>query len=263
VLATLTMTLDPGVAAGQEQYLCFRFDVGGASGAAVHALHWTPSSGPVLIHHAMTFATAAAGPVGPVPCEPMPSPVAVLPLYAPGGEDTSLPDGVSIVVPTAATAFFVEMHLIRVGDGTGTASVDLLASDAPPSHFAGWVDDFVSVPPLPPQSFTTATAACRFEGPVHVVAAWPHMHRLGSRFQGTIVRADGSRVPLLVLPTWDFDHQPLYLVNGDLADGDAVETACTWDNTTDQVVMEGPFSTDEMCNQGLVVWPQELAHCVR
>jgi hypothetical protein len=262
-LVTLRMGLDPQVPPGQEQYQCFLFDVGGARGAPVHALHWTPSSGPVLIHHAMSFATAATGAEGPVPCEPMPPPVAVLPLYAPGGEDTSLPEGVSIVIPATAASVFVEMHLIRVGAGQGSASVDLLASEAPPAHLAGWVDDFATVPPLPPRSFTTATAQCRFGGSVHVVASWPHMHRLGAQFEGTIVRAGGTRVPLLDVATWDFDHQPLYLVDGVLGVGDAVETACTWDNDTGQTVMAGAFSTDEMCNQGLVVWPQESAYCVR
>ena len=89
------------------------------------------------------------------------------------------------------------------------------------------------------------------------------MHRLGAHFEGTIVRANGAREPLLTVPMWDFSHQPLYPVDAPLADGDAIETACSWDNTTDFPVQSGPYSGDEMCNQGLVVWPKEAATCLR
>jgi hypothetical protein len=262
-LTSLRMDLDPDVASGEEVYACFRFDAGPASAASVHALRWTPPGGAILLHHAMMFATAEGGAAGPAPCEPMPVPVAVLPLYAPGGEDTALPEGVSIVVPPSAASFFVELHLVRLAPGQATTSVDLLASATPPAHLAGWVDDFASVPSLPPGAAATSTAQCRFTGPAHVVASWPHMHRLGTHFEGTIVKSDGARVPLLDVPRWDFEHQPLYLVDGAVDEGDAVETACSWDNSTDRTVAEGSFSTDEMCNQGLVVWPRESATCVR
>jgi hypothetical protein len=193
----------------------------------------------------------------------MPPAVAVLPLYAPGGEATALADGVSIVIPDTAQSLFIEMHLYRRAAGASRASVEFLASATPPAHLARWVDDIAEVPSLPPHTMATATASCRFGGPVHVVGSWPHMHRLGAHFEGTIVRANGTREALLTVPTWDFDHQPLYAVDASLADGDAIETACSWDNTTDLTVLPGPFSGDEMCNQGLVVWPAESATCMR
>ena len=116
---------------------------------------------------------------------------------------------------------------------------------------------------MPPHTTATATASCRFGGPVHVVGAWPHMHRLGAHFEGTIVRANGAREPLLTVPSWDFDHQPLYPVDGHSPPAMRFETACSWDNGTDVTVQSGPFSGDEMCNQGLVIWPEESAVCVR
>jgi hypothetical protein len=264
VLATLDMSLDPAVGTGGEAYECHRLDATALQGHALHALRWTVPSGGVFVHHAMMFATADAAPAGGVvACEPRPTPVAVLPLYAPGGEDTALADGVSLVVPASAASVFVELHLVRVDAGAATASVALLASGAEPAHLAGWVDDFAAVPTMAPHTQATATATCRFPAPAHVVGSWPHMHRLGTRFESTIVRADGTRAPLLTVPVWDFDHQPLHRVDVTLGDGDAVETTCAWSNTTDAPVMEGPFSTDEMCNQGLVVWPTEAATCVR
>jgi hypothetical protein len=262
-LTTLRFDLDIPIPVGAELYACRRFDVGDAKGRAVHALRWTPPSGGVVLHHAILFAAGDAGPPGPVPCDPMPVPVAVLPLYAPGGEQVAFPEGVAIAVPPSATAFFVELHLFRLAEGPGGASVELFASERPAEHLAGWVDDTAPVPPIPAHSSVTSTAQCRFEGPGHLVGAWPHMHRLGARFQGTVVRADGRREPLLEVDPWDFEHQALYAVDAVLGEGDAVETACTWINTTASLVTAGPRSTDEMCNQGLVLWPLASARCVR
>lgn len=262
VLATLSMDVDPPLSVGAEAYVCVRVDVGEARGRAVHGLRWTPPRGAVALHHAMFFATAEPVPKGPVPCEPMPTPVAVLPLYAPGGESEAFPEGVSISIPTQAQAFFVELHVFRVSEGRDTASVDLIATETAPDHDAGWVDDTADVPALPPHTMATSTATCRFEGTAHVVAAWPHMHRLGTEFHGTVVRVGGLREPLLDV-AWDPLHQPLYPVDAVLAPGDAVETACTWTNSTESTVEAGPFTTDEMCNQGLVIWPQESARCLR
>ena len=263
VLTTLEMRLDPPVPAGAEAYQCMRFDVGGAKGGAIHALRWTPPTGPVRLHHAMMFATSEPGPTGPVPCDPLPLPVTVLPLYAQGGEATTLAEGVSIALPETAVGFFVQLHLLRFADGTDQASVELLASVTPPEHLAGWVDDLAPVPDILPHTSVTSTAQCQFPGAVHVVGAWPHMHRIGASFHGTVVRANGGREALVDVDPWVFDHQVLYTVDAALAPGDAVETACTWLNPTPDVVEAGPFSSDEMCNQGLVVWPRELAACLR
>jgi hypothetical protein len=255
--------IDPQVAVGSEAYMCWLFNAAGARGGAVHTLHWTPAAGGVWIHHAMIYTTTtAASPSGPVPCDPMPPALVVLPLYAPGGETEAIADGVSIAIPDTAAAIFVQLHLVRITNGSSTASVDLLASDAPPAHLAHWIDDGLVPPSLPPHAVVTATSQCRLGGSVQVVASWPHMHRLGSQFHSTIVHADGGREPLLDLSLWDFEHQPLYAVDASVAAGDAVETACTWDNTTGAMVDAGPFSTDEMCNQGLVAWPQENAYCL-
>jgi hypothetical protein len=211
----------------------------------------------------MMFATAEPGPTGPVPCDPIPTPVTVLPLYAQGGEATTLAEGVSILLPETATGFFVQLHLLRFGEGADEASVDLVASDTPPEHLAAWVDDFAPVPAILPHASVTSTAECHFPGPVHVAGSWPHMHRIGASFHGTVVRADGSREALVDVDPWVFDHQVLYTVDAALAPGDAVETACTWLDTTPYVVNAGPFSSDEMCNQGLVIWPREAAACLR
>jgi hypothetical protein len=88
------------------------------------------------------------------------------------------------------------------------------------------------------------------------------MHRAGRRFLGTLVRADGERETLLDIPRWDFEHQPVYPIDVRIDAGDSVETRCEWSNDSDQVIEAGSFTRDEMCNQGLFVWPPEGTHCV-
>src|SRR5262249_2423607 len=162
------MEVDPPVPVGAEAYLCVRFEVGGARGRAVHGLRWTPPRNAVALHHAMFFATAESGASGRVPCGPSPTPVTVLPLFAPGGDSQALPDGVSISIPEVAQAFFVELHVFRTSEGPDTASIDLLATNTAPDHEAGWVDDTAPVPTLAPNSTATSTATCRFDGTAHV-----------------------------------------------------------------------------------------------
>jgi hypothetical protein len=263
VLTTLATTLDPGVASGHEVYQCYRFDAGGAAGAAIHALQWRPPSGSIALHHAMMFATGGEAEAGRVPCDPTPAPIAVLPLYAPGAERTAFAPGVSISIPDSATAFFVELHLLRLDEGSSTLELDLLASEEAPEHLAGWVDDTAPVPSIEPHASASSTGRCGFEAEAHVVASWPHMHRSGSSFRGTVIRADGDREGLVEVETWDFAHQPLYPVEAVVQPGDEVETECSWFNSTDVTVTGGAWSHDEMCNQGLVIWPIEAARCVR
>ena len=120
VLATFPASLDPDLPIGGEIYACQLFDARQLQGAAVHELRWTPPAGALSLHHAMMFVTSATGAPGPWPCEPMPPAVAVLPLYAPGGETTTLADGVSIVIPASAQSLFVEMHLYRREAGSSS-----------------------------------------------------------------------------------------------------------------------------------------------
>ena len=94
---------------------------------------------------------------------------------------------------------------------------------------------------------------------MHVVTPTPHMHLLGTSFQGAFVRPDGTRSVFVDVPAWNFDEQKTYEVDRDVAAGDGVETDCTWTNTTDAYVLPGSSTHDEMCGQALIVWPARTA----
>ena len=255
---------DPANQPGEEAYLCYAIDVDGISGVHVGRVSWHPPAGPVFLHHASLFAAAGLPDVGPVPCDPMPTRVAALGVYTPGIEPLQLPAGVGIELPVGTQRLLVMAHTMRHADGPSEPTyVDLELAAEPVLHSVNWVDVFAPVPNIYPADPISSVGSCRFDVPAHIVSVWPHMHRIGSEFHGVIVRADGTREALLDVKPWDYNHQYIYSVDVQLQPGDTVQTQCRWVNPTGNVVVGGPYSTDEMCNQGLLVWPFDSALCAQ
>ena len=253
---------DPANRPGEEAYLCYSMDVDGISGVHVGRVTWHPPAGSVVLHHASLFAAAGLPDVGEIPCDPMPTRVAALGVYTPGIEPLRLPDGVAIELPSGTRRLLVLAHAMRRDAGSAAPTyVDLDLVAEPVLHSVNWVDIIAPVPNLHPGDAVGAVANCSFAVPAHIVSVWPHMHRIGSEFHGVIVRADGTREALLDVKPWDYNHQLIYPVDVQLQPGDTVQTQCHWVNTTNELVVGGPYSTDEMCNQGLLVWPFDSALC--
>jgi hypothetical protein len=253
---------DPAVLPGGEAYVCYAFDIEGISGVHVGRVTWHPPAGTVLLHHASLWAASGLPDVGEVPCDPMPARVAALGIYTPGIQPIVLPDGAAIDLPEGTRRLLVMAHAIRASDGPAQPTyVDLELAPEPVLHSVNWIDDFGPVPVLQPGDDVETVGTCKIARPTHIVSVWAHMHRQGSEFHGVVVRAGGAREPLVDVVPWSYDHQLMYPVDVQLEPGDAVETHCHWHNTTDHAVGPGPFSTDEMCNQGLLVWPFDSALC--
>ena len=223
---------------------------------------WHPPGGPVFLHHASLFAAAGLPDVGEIPCDPMPDRVAALGVYTPGIEPLQLPEGVGIELPPGTRRLLVLAHTRRLAAGPADSTyVDLELAAEPVEHSVNWVDVFAPVPNIFPGDAIGTVGNCRFDVPAHIVSVWAHMHRIGSEFHGVIVHADGTREPLLDVKPWDYNRQLMYPVDVQLQPGDTVQTQCHWVNNTSDVVVGGPLSTDEMCNQGLLVWPFDSALC--
>jgi hypothetical protein len=245
---------------GGEAYTCFGFDAAPFAESWLHGIAWTPPSpGAVALHHAALYALAEDYPDGPVPCDAMPA-ASTMHVWAPGAGALILPEGVAIALPAATRRLVVQAHAIRLADGpAAAASVLLDATGAAPVHAAAWLPAFASVPAIPPHAQARSSLACMAAAPMHVVTAWPHMHRIGTSFEGAIVHADGSRTVFVDVAPWDFDRQLTYAVDRDVAQGEGVESDCSWNNASDQYVLPGLATSDEMCGDGLIVWPAQSA----
>ena len=259
----VTFRADPPVPAGNEAYVCLVLDAPRLAGRYLRSVRWTPPSGPVSLHHATLYSFRGDHGPGAVSCADQPEGTGILHVYTPGAVPLTLPDGVALSLSADTTGLGVEIHALRMADGQAElGTVELQLSDDPPVHVAGWVDDRAPVPTIPPHDELASTGRCRFAEPVHVVSTWPHMHRAGKSFYGAVVRANGAREDFVDVDPWDFSHQRMYPRDVALAAGDGVETLCVWQNTTDLPIFAGALSSDEMCNQGLYVWPIESARCV-
>jgi hypothetical protein len=239
-----------------EAYQCFGFDASPIAAQWVRGIAWTPPppGGPSL-HHATLFAVPQDYPGGPVSCDSMPSST-IMHIWAPGGDALTLPPGVALALPAGTKRLVVQAHVLRFGAGppaTATVTIDTTASA--PVDVAAWLAALGSVPAIRPHMQEHTVTTCFAQAPMHILTAWPHMHLIGTSFQGAIVRADGTRTVIVDVPSWTFGEQRTYAVDKDLAAGDGVETDCTWFNPTDQYVLPGPSTHDEMCGDGLIVWP--------
>jgi hypothetical protein len=247
---------------GQESYLCFVVDGAPLAGHQLESVTWSPGGGPVLVHHATLSALGEAGPLGEVDCEQFPTGASVIHVYTPGAGALKLPKGVALQLGPDTERLRVELHLLRASPGEAAPIiVDLGLLSGSAEHVAAWVDDYAPVPPLVPQVPATETGSCRFPAPGRLIYSWPHMHQSGASFEGAMIRADGTRETLIEVPSWDFEHQLMYPLDVPFEAGDSMQTSCSWLNTTDEIVFPGPYSFQEMCNQGLYVWPPEAARC--
>jgi hypothetical protein len=208
------------------------------------------------------MATAEDYPDGPIACGAMPEDAIGLHVWAPGNSALTLPNGIGFELPVTTRRLIVEAHVFRVADGAaGLARAELCSPTDPPLHRASWLSVQAPVPAMRPRSVESATGRCTLASWFTLVSTWPHMHFLGKEFHGAIIRRDGSRVPLVDLPAWDFNGQRTYPLDATLEPGDALETHCVWENPTDEYVLPGPFTKNEMCNQGFIGWPREAAVC--
>jgi hypothetical protein len=245
---------------GGEQYECFGYDASPLAGRWVRAIAWTPApASGVVLHHASLYALSQDYPAGPVPCDTMPI-AWPMHVWAPGGEALALPDDVAVELPKDTRRLVVQAHVLRLAaGGSPEANATIDTTDVAPLHVATWIPALGSVPAIRPHTQEHTATRCTAAAAMHVVSAWPHMHRLGTAFQSTIVHADGRRTVIADVPWWNFDRQRTYLVGRDLLAGEDIETDCTWFNPTDHYVLPGRSTSEEMCGEGLIVWPAQSA----
>jgi hypothetical protein len=90
--------------------------------------------------------------------------------------------------------------------------------------------------------------------PINIFAAWPHMHKTGTRMSTIITRAGGTQ-ELLIDKPFSFASQVSYPTPAVLNPGDTLQTTCYYDNTTTGSLSFGPSTTQEMCYDFLYAYP--------
>ena len=181
-------------------------------------------------------------------------------IYASGVDTNELvfPAGVGLRIP-AGTDVVLQLHLFNPTPGaiTGTSGIEIVELDE--GELEQEADIILPGPmdlEIPPLGEHSQSSTCVVNTPQTLFALFPHMHQLGSHFR-TTVTVSGEEVVVHDAP-YEFEHQPfLALEPVALEPGDAIETTCTWNNTTNQTVFWGESSEAEMCFSILYRWPAQ------
>jgi hypothetical protein len=92
---------------------------------------------------------------------------------------------------------------------------------------------------------------------IHVFAALPHMHKLGTSISTIdIPSGGGAQEDLGAKPNYSFNTQSWVPVNATIHVGDTVKTRCVWNNPTDQAVTYGENTENEMCYAFTMYYPR-------
>ncbi|HEY4177943.1 MAG TPA: hypothetical protein VGM90_13945 [Kofleriaceae bacterium] len=255
---SLRFLADPGV--GGEAYECFGFDASDLDGADIGGIELDAPKGSVSLHHVALFASPVEFPDGPIECESMPDDAVPLHVWATGGGPLHLPPDVELAVPAGTIRLIVQAHALRLADGDPMPREVVVTPRRDAVHRAGWLPLRAPTPALRPHHIEQSSATCAIGDELHVISTWPHMHRAGKSFLGSITRNEAPEAFVSVEP-WSFDAQQAYAIDAIVSAGESIGTNCVWENTTDTTILPGPSIDDEMCGQSLMAWPVEAAHC--
>lgn len=221
--------------------------------------------------------TCFGGPSGPG--GDLQLPIQQIAQWVPGNQGLDFPAGTGIqVLPGSYIVLQVHYNVDpSVADMSDQSTIELRldAEVDKKGAFAPWLNmpwalGDMEIPPLVSDWSFTAEADPRnfFEllnpdldlsAGFTIYSAMLHMHRLGARAEVHILRADGSLVPLLDIPSWDFDWQLGYQLSSpvEFYDGDQLSLTCTFDNTAEGAERTnwGEGTDDEMCVANLYITP--------
>lgn len=270
---TLSLPTEYTPAEAPDDYRCFAVDWPSAEGGYVTGLAVEPGN-VAIVHHLVAYiappeqiaaydALDAADPGPGWSCFGGPG-VGVqedaqwLGGWAPGGSRGDFPNGTGIWIDAGAK-IVLQMHY-NTAAATGSDQSAILLKVDPEVEFPAYVQPWANPAWLYGDSMLIPAGesgvshgfAYTFGAsntPFRVHHATLHMHTLGRSARLWIERAGGGDECLLDLPRWDFNWQRTYVFEEPetLEAGDAIHIECTWDNPTDQDVVWGEGTGDEMC----------------
>lgn len=245
-----------------QHYACFYFDAPWPDGA--QGVYFAPifDAHAELVHHFVFYLDQAGNqPNGFVEtCTGLhPSGPTMVAGWAPGSDNNELPPDVGMDLSPPNKKLLLEIHFFHDGSAgaipttsglqvctsnkklTNTATVSLLGTEAIaiPAHAKG---------------SATGTCTPQFQGEIHVLRSWPHMHEIGTSMQTVVNFLDGSSQTLGPWP-FDFNSQVSYATPLVLKPGDRLTTTCQYDNTTDLQVNVGTDTKSEMCFNFVTAYP--------
>lgn len=245
-----------------QHYACFYFDQPWPQGA--QGVYFAPDydDHAELVHHWIVYLDSnGTNPDGTVErCTGLhdSSPTMVAG-WAPGSDNNDLPPDVGMDISPANKKILLEMHFYHDGSSAPVetkSGVKVCTANTPRKHTATISmlgSEYISIEP---KSRGSATGACtpQYDGEIHILRSWPHMHEIGTGMRTDIYFADGRTETLGPWP-FDFNNQVSYPTPVTIRPGDQLITTCEYFNPRDSVVSTGTGTDAEMCFNFVTAYP--------
>lgn len=246
----------------RDEYVCFGVDV--TREQKTHVVGIAPHvDNARILHHVILLQSDQSFPNAPFAC---PSTTGTLGrmiyAWAPGGQALELPP-VAGIPEEGTTHYLVQIHynnaqaLEHETDATG---IDLCTTTTLRPNDADMMAFGTTTIDLPPHA--ARALDCRYTAPewldgIHLFAAMPHMHELGTHMK-TFRAADAKRAAtdLGTVDAWDFSNQVWQPLDETIHAGDVIRTTCAWQNSGGERVHFGENTSDEMCWSFTMYYPK-------
>lgn len=246
----------------QQHYACFYFDQPWPDGA--QGVYFAPDFDhhPELVHHWIVYldqngiqpdgmATRCSGLHDTSPT--------MIAGWAPGSDNNDLPPDVGMFLSPPNKKILLEMHFYHDGVSAPiatTSGVKICTANTPRKHTATISMLGSEVISVPPRSAATITGTCtpQYDGEIHILRSWPHMHEIGTGMRTDIMFADG-RSQTLGPWRFDFNNQVSYSTPVTIRPGDRLITTCEYFNPRDTIVSTGTSTDSEMCFNFVTAYP--------
>lgn len=182
--------------------------------------------------------------------------------WSPGQDTQSWPADYGVLMPhDKSGGFQLEIHYDNAGkhkvrdrSGLKVCATSKFRPKSLGMHLLS-SDESIQLPPGRQQVVASCTVWSD-KGPGTVLAASPHMHRLGVHLRTIVKHTDGTQETISDHP-FAFDDQAIQVLEKPVVvkKGDVLTTTCTYDNTTGGVIRYSTGSDGEMCGNALIASP--------
>jgi hypothetical protein len=247
-----------------DEYVCYGVDI--TRPTPTHVVGFAPRiDNTKIVHHIVLFESASTYPATPQKCDSGASlSWRMIMAWAPGGKGLNMPKEAGFPLKTSgATHYVVQMHYSNpqgLAAQKDTSGFDLCTS-TPRAQEADVLAFGTTSISIPPNSVNFART-CSVKIPsqlagLNLVAAMPHMHKLGAAMTTKLTPAGGGAdVDLGTMPAYSFDTQAWLPLVATTKTNDVIKTTCTWTNPTGDTVKYGEKTADEMCYSFTVYYPK-------
>jgi hypothetical protein len=251
-----------------EHYAAFYFDAPWPAGSQGVYFETLPGENPQILHHWLIYAeengNQADGTVDYPASGSHPSSPTLVAGWAPGANNNDLPSDVGLQLAAPNKKMSMEIHFfgpegMALPTSAGVKICTVETHLRPNTATISWLGTElgINVAPMAQDSVATGTCTPQFQGDIHILRSWPHMHLMGRRMESVIVRKGGGEEPMNPAGGWpfDFNSEVSWKTDFVLHAGDTVRTSCHYTNTTSNSIAVGFENRYEMCFNFTTAYP--------